>query len=332
MTGRPTLTVFMPVYNGKPYLASSVESVLGQTFSDFEFLIVDDGSTDGSAEIIEGFHDPRIRLIRQENRGCYPARNRALEEAGGRYLANMDADDISLADRFRKQIDYLETYREVVLVGTRSLECDREDTVRLPRPDSFRYDGDSHVPHVLRRRDTQRAATFTLPTMLFRSSLVERIGPYDSRLCFGADLDFVARAALVGTVGCLPERLYVFRDLPTSISSTGSKVQKEILTILDAVASRVESGEIREFTPEEIKRLEELSATRKNLTSLSERRKQAYYETRLATLFRVNGRYPEAAKHALAALRLAPEHLLLDRKLVGNLLRSLFRGEESVTL
>ena len=146
MNTNPALSVYMPVYNAEGYLAQTLESILNQSLGDFEFLVVDDGSTDRSAEIVRSFRDSRIRLLSQENQGCYPARNRAIAEASGKYLANMDAEDISLPERFEKQVAFLEEHPAAVLVGTQALGCDAEDTFRLPQPLAFRYDDQNSVP------------------------------------------------------------------------------------------------------------------------------------------------------------------------------------------
>lgn len=328
----PLLSVFMPVYNAEAYLRPAIESVLKQTFSDFEFLIVDDGSIDHSAEIIHSYTDPRIRLIQQDNQGCYPARNRAISMARGEFLASMDADDLSLPARFEKQINYLLHHESVLLVGCHTYGCDQEDTLRLKQPVHFTYDETSAVPHVLTRGSTQKSSFFTCATMMFRRCLKEKLGGYDTRLCFSADVDFIARAALIGQVACLPDYLYVFRLLPHAISGAGSAIQREIISIMAAASSRAEASlqldqeldswqGVRSFSEGEVQRLAQLKEERKKLPSMSVRRKQAYYETRLATLLRVNGRARESLHHSLRATLLAPEHLLLDRKLVSNLVK-----------
>lgn len=319
----------MPVYNAEAYLHPAIESILNQTFADYEFLIVDDGSTDHSVEIIRSYTDPRIRLIQQENQGCYPARNRAIQEARGEFLANMDADDISLPTRFERQIEYLQQHKPVFLVGCHSFGCDREDTLRLKQPVHFTYEPTSRIPHVLTRESTQKSSVFTCATMMFRRSLVEQTGGYATRLCFSADVDFIARAALIGKVACLPDYLYVFRLLPHAISGAGSTIQREIVSIIAAAFHRAEPGKDRSFTEEEIRRLSQLAEERNRLPAMSSRRKWAYYETRLATLMRVNGHHHESLSHTLRAALMAPEHLLLDRKLVSNLIKgglALFTG------
>ncbi len=116
---RPLVTVLMPIYNGEAFVAEAVESILDQTFQDFEFLVIDDGSTDKSVEIVERYDDPRIRLIRNEqHKELIRTLNRGLELAQGKYVARMDADDISLPDRLERQVGFLEANADVGACGT----------------------------------------------------------------------------------------------------------------------------------------------------------------------------------------------------------------------
>lgn len=116
----PAVTVLMPVHNGEAFVADAVESVLGQTFRDFEFLVIDDGSTDRGVEIIEGYRDPRVRVIRNQRRiELIRTLNRGLELARTKYVARMDADDISLPQRLERQVAFLEANPEVGVCGTR---------------------------------------------------------------------------------------------------------------------------------------------------------------------------------------------------------------------
>lgn len=109
MSGNNKVSIITPVYNGEKHLAETIESVLAQTYTDWEMLIVDDGSTDGSAAIAAGYEnkDPRIRLISQANGGSAAARNHGIEEAQGRYIALLDADDIWLPQFLSEQIKLL---------------------------------------------------------------------------------------------------------------------------------------------------------------------------------------------------------------------------------
>lgn len=115
----PKITVFMPVYNAEKYLKESVESVLEQTFTDFELLIIDDGSSDNSVNIIESFNDKRIRLIHNgENKGLPYTRNRGLELARGKYLAIMDSDDVADTERLAIQYRIMENNQKLVVLAS----------------------------------------------------------------------------------------------------------------------------------------------------------------------------------------------------------------------
>src|SRR4051812_38318159 len=110
------VSVLMPVYNAGRYLAEAVDSVLTQSFRDFEFVIVDDGSTDGSAAMLDDYarQDSRVKLVRRPNTGIVGALNDGLRECRGEFVARMDADDVSLPERFEKQVAYLREHHEVV--------------------------------------------------------------------------------------------------------------------------------------------------------------------------------------------------------------------------
>jgi len=115
----PKVTVLMPVYNGVKYLAESIESILNQTFTDFEFIIIDDCSTDDSYKIIESYKDKRIRLFRNEtNSRVAETLNKGMKLAQGEYIARMDADDVSLPERLAKQVGFLDKNKDIDIVGS----------------------------------------------------------------------------------------------------------------------------------------------------------------------------------------------------------------------
>ncbi|MBM7566460.1 glycosyltransferase family 2 protein [Paenibacillus sacheonensis] len=115
----PTISVLMPVYNGELYLREAIESILGQTFTDFEFIILDDGSTDYSVNIIESYRDARIQIVRNKiNLGIVDTLNKGLQLAKGKYIARMDCDDISLQERFSEQVAYLEEHPYVGITAS----------------------------------------------------------------------------------------------------------------------------------------------------------------------------------------------------------------------
>jgi len=115
----PRVTVLMPVYNGEKYLREAIESILTQTFTDFEFLIINDGSTDTSADIIKSFNDVRIKLVdNKKNLGLIATLNKGLDLACGEYIARMDCDDISLPERLKKQVLFMDNNQNVGVCGT----------------------------------------------------------------------------------------------------------------------------------------------------------------------------------------------------------------------
>lgn len=119
MSSKPKITVLMPVYNGGKYLDLAIQSILGQTYEDFEFLIIDDGSTDNSLEIIRKYNDPRIKLVQNEkNLGLPTTLNIGIDIAMGEYIARMDQDDISHPRRFEKQVGFMDKNPNISICGT----------------------------------------------------------------------------------------------------------------------------------------------------------------------------------------------------------------------
>lgn len=115
----PTVSVVMPAYNGGKYLREAIDSILAQTFTDFEFIIINDGSTDGTKEIILSYDDPRIVYLENEqNSGICVTLNRGIDAARGKYIARMDSDDISLPERFARQVEYMDAHPGIGVLGT----------------------------------------------------------------------------------------------------------------------------------------------------------------------------------------------------------------------
>lgn len=117
-TNDPKVTVLMPAYNADKYIAEAIASVLGQSFADFELLIINDGSTDDTATIVGSFKDPRITLINQQNKGVASALNMGLAHARASYIARFDADDICDANRLKIQYEFITTYPEYSIIGS----------------------------------------------------------------------------------------------------------------------------------------------------------------------------------------------------------------------
>ena len=131
----PAISVIMPAYNVEDYIKEAIDSILKQTYGDFEFIIINDGSTDKTEEIIQAYNDPRIVYIKNEKRmNITDATNRGLEYARGRYIAMMDSDDISLPDRFEKQIKFMQSNPDIDVCGTYIENFgDRDDIMVYPQ-------------------------------------------------------------------------------------------------------------------------------------------------------------------------------------------------------
>lgn len=114
----PAVSVGMAVYNAEPWLVEAVDSVLGQTFGDFELIAIDDGSVDATPDILKNYRDPRLRVITQRQSGQTPALNYGLRVARGALIARMDGDDVALPERFARQVAFLRAHPEVGLLGT----------------------------------------------------------------------------------------------------------------------------------------------------------------------------------------------------------------------
>jgi glycosyltransferase involved in cell wall biosynthesis len=216
-TRLPRLSVLLPVYNAAESVARAVESILGQSFVDFEVIIVDDGSTDGSGEILRQFQDPRVRLSSRENRGLAESLNEALSSARGEFVARQDADDVSEPNRFQRQIDYLDRHPAVGLVGTNYVLVDEHGTEMLTT-NLFTHPDDLKVAQVLSNQ-------FCHGSVMFRRTLIDDVGEYDPAVGHVEDYDLFARMSHATEVANLPEPLYRWHISPAGISLSHSELQ-----------------------------------------------------------------------------------------------------------
>jgi glycosyltransferase involved in cell wall biosynthesis len=211
----PTVSVVMPVYNTRQYIAAAAESILAQTFRDFEFIIVDDGSTDGTEQILAELaaRDPRINLIRRPNTGYVVALNEALSLARGEFVARMDADDMSLPQRFERQVAYLRQHPECVLVGTHVVTMDSDSSLIGIMPDiAFGHD---QIDDALLRRGWP----IVHPAVMMRTAAVHQVGNYQVEYCPNEDHDLFLRLAEFGRVENLPDVLFYYRKHARSVSA-----------------------------------------------------------------------------------------------------------------
>jgi glycosyltransferase involved in cell wall biosynthesis len=218
----PTVSVLMPVYNAARYLAEAVESILGQTFADFEFLIIDDGSTDRSRATLERYaaHDRRIRLASRPNTGYTVALNELLGLARGELLARMDGDDVALPTRLARQVDYLRAHPDVVCVGTAVQFIDAAG--RFLRP---RHPGMDHEE--IQQRALAGDCPLNHPSVMMRRAAVEAVGGYHAEFEPAEDLDLWLRLSEVGRLTNLPEVLMKYRQHAGSVSEQYQRLQRE---------------------------------------------------------------------------------------------------------
>ena len=242
----------MPVYNGEKYLAEAIDSILGQTFADFEFIIVDDGSQDGSAEIIREYlrRDGRVRLIQLEtNGGQADAQNRAIAESRGEYIALMDCDDVSLPGRLQTKLDFLQSHPELGLLGARVQFVDQDLQHVSAKDYPLR-----HAEIVLRL--LMLDAAMSGAAVMMRREVWEQAGPFERWPMSTQDTDFYTRAVSKTRCANLPERLYLYRQHGNNMS--GKNVPRRIdaaQTIRRRWLQRVGA----EATPDFIDRLDWLS-------------------------------------------------------------------------
>lgn len=230
----PAISVAMSVYNGERFLASAIESVLAQSFRDFELLIVDDGSVDDSASVIMQYAqaDRRVRPIIRENRGLVASLNQMLDEAQAPIVARMDADDICHPDRFARQFDFLAAHPDYGVVGSWSEDIG-ENGENLIR---------SGADHPETHDDLMEAIAtggqlICHPAAMYRRDVVRGVGGYHAAFRHCEDLDLWLRLSSVTRLGNIPERLLRYRRYPGQVSSRHA-TEQQIGTAVSQVAWR----------------------------------------------------------------------------------------------
>ena len=216
----PKLSVVMSVYNGEAFVADAIECILGQTYRDFELILINDGSKDASLAIMQDYaaKDDRIRIIDQANTGLTIALRRGVEAARGQYIARMDVDDISLPQRFEKQMALIEANPDLVAVTS----------------DVEHFYDDGTVAAIARYRRDPRLLPLLLcfvnvigghGQMIYSRAAYMAAGGYDPDFNYAEDYDLWARLADHGPFGNVPEVLYRYRTGHESISSMNSSKQ-----------------------------------------------------------------------------------------------------------
>ena len=209
----PKISVIMSVYNGERYLREAIDSILNQTFADFEFIIVNDGSTDSSPEIIRSYDDERIRVINNEtNIGLTKSLNKAITEARGEYIARQDADDISLPNRFEEQTMYFKHYPETALLGTSKYVIDEDGKILGKR-----------VSPANPSKSLLKANVLTHGSVMFKKAIVDELGGYNEILRYSQDYELWLRIAKHYEVRNLKQVLYKSRHHSENVRLTNAE-------------------------------------------------------------------------------------------------------------
>ncbi len=236
--GSLPVSVVMSVFNGQKFLSAAVDSILSQTFSDFEFLIIDDGSTDGTAEILNGFasRDSRVRIFRQENKGRAVSLNIGIGLAKGRYIARMDADDVALAYRLEEQIEFIERHPEIcVLGGGVELVNSTGSLIKVYQPPLV----DAEIKLAMRRYNPM-----CHPSVILRKEVAIAAGGYRKALLDADDYDLWLRMTERGEIGNLGSTILRYRLHSEQASIRNMRHQTLCVLASRAAASLRKSGHL----------------------------------------------------------------------------------------
>jgi len=281
----PKVSVIMPAYNAEKYIAEAIDSILGQTFGDFEFIILNDCSADRTEEIILSYDDPRIVYLQNEgNLGVAATLNKGLAAVKGEYIARMDADDISLPERFAKQVKYLDEHNDVAVLGC-SIErfsSDRSLDIR-----SFSADVDSMMVDML------FACGVAHPSVMMRTEVIRSLGGYDEEFNGLEDYELWCRVLEKHKITTLPDVLLRYRIHGSQVTQNPSARYLELLRALKTRQLRqlgLEPAETflhycegkRPDTPKEIKELDKFFA----LIDSANGEKHIYDSEKLCASFR----------------------------------------------
>jgi glycosyltransferase involved in cell wall biosynthesis len=261
---KPLVTVVLPCYNAALYVEEAVRSIMCQTYSNLEILLIDDCSTDNTSAILLRLaqEDKRITIIRNEqNLKLVKTLNKGIDEAKGKFIARMDADDISLPERIEKQVEFMLLHPEVDLCGTNYSIIDGkgnkiEASVTMP----------------LTSKEIATALLFTCPighpTVLFKKDTIQNLGKYDEKMINIEDYELWLRVAANGLIVNLPEPLLKYRWHGDNISIVGRDVKRSSVNL--AITKNSNFGFAEKFRELHLKMiLTEWNYTEKELKSFA---------------------------------------------------------------
>jgi|SRR5665213_995802 len=221
MPGGPTVSIVMGAYNAQRYLAQTLDTLLAQTFGDFELIVADDGSTDRTPHILEEYHrkDARVRPMRIAHGGIVDAANAGLQAARCELIARADSDDLYMPDRLEKQVKFLAEHPEVAAVGGRMLVIE-------PYGSPIRV-SDHKLTHEEIEADLLKGFGWAMPQpiTMMRKSVAMKVGAYRHDYPWSEDLDLFLRMAEAGRLANLPDVLCKYRNHPGSTNWNKYKIQ-----------------------------------------------------------------------------------------------------------
>jgi len=227
---RPLVSVILPVYNAEAYIVESIESMLNQTYENIELILINDGSTDSSLEIMQSYNDARIEIISRENRGLIASLNEGIKKAKGKYIARMDADDISLSQRLQKQVVFMENSPEIGICGTAVImfgEGIQEKVWRLSLEDECI------------KTELLFSSALAHPTVMMKKVLIDEYQLfYDAGFKHAEDFELWTRFAEHSSLANLPEPLLKYRVLENSISRLADKAVDQRYNIMQKIPER----------------------------------------------------------------------------------------------
>lgn len=285
----PRVCVLMPVYNARRYLREAIGSILRQTFTDFELICIDDGSTDGSLTMLEDIQrtDARLRIISRPNTGICGALNDGLAVAHGQYIARMDADDWCAPERFALQVEHLDRHRDCEAVGT---WVNRTDPYGSPAGSQEPPTDHDAIDAALLRGD---GGALVHATLMLRADTLRAIGGWDTRFNWVEDFELFLRLTEAGRAANLPRHLYTYRRHLESVCSTRYEHMRgrvyEVLSLAYARRGLGTPPPLTELRPD-LGRVDSAAQTYRNWACYAVQQRNAKI----------------ARRHALAAMRHEP--------------------------
>lgn len=268
----------MSVYNSEKYLREAIESILNQSFTEFEFIIINDGSADNSLQIIESYKDERIVLINQNNTGLAKALNIGIEKSRSNFIARMDADDISLPDRLQKQYEFLLQNPEYVVVGSNAIIIDNLG--------NYVHTSSQAISDVEAKQDLPNTPFFH-PSVMYLKEIFFKAGKYCEAMIKGQDTVLFNRMAKFGKFYNIPDSLIKYRIVPTANSARSNIANSRFFKILQTT---IENNTISD---EDISYLKSITDNRYSNNRLAD------YHLHLAKKYLWNNYQPKLARKNL---------------------------------